>query len=137
MDDYPIYRYADCLLMLAEVKVLLGEDPAEEINKVRERAYGANYFKENKDKVAYPNDTDPAVYTNNRYVGSDTDALEAILKERLREFMFEGKRWYDLRLLGEPYLSKYSKANASRLLWPINEDVLTNNPLLKQTPGYE
>ncbi|WP_315287244.1 SusD family outer membrane lipoprotein NanU [Tannerella forsythia] len=137
LDDYPIYRYADCLLMLAEVKVLLGEDPAEEINKVRERAYGANYFKENKDKIAYPNDTDPTVYTNNRYVGSDADALEAILKERLREFMFEGKRWYDLRLLGEPYLSKYSKANASRLLWPINEDALTNNPLLKQTPGYE
>lgn len=136
LDDYPIYRYADCLLMLAEVKVLLGEQPTEEINKVRERAYGSEYFKANKDKVAYPNDTDPAIYANNKYVGSDADPLEAVLKERIREFMFEGKRWYDLRLMGEPYISKYSKADASRLLWPINEDALTNNSKLKQTPGY-
>ncbi len=136
LDDFPIYRYADCLLMLAEVKVLLGEDPAEEINKVRERAYGTEYFNANKEKIAYPNDTDPAIYVNNKYVGSDADALEAVLKERLREFLFEGKRWYDLRLLGDPYISKYSKADASRLLWPINEDALTNNRLLKQTPGY-
>ena len=32
-DDYPIYRYSDLLLMLAEAKVLLGEDPATEINR--------------------------------------------------------------------------------------------------------
>ena len=40
LDDYPIYRYADCLLLLAEAKALLGEDIAAEINAVRERAYG-------------------------------------------------------------------------------------------------
>ena len=32
-------------------------------------------------------------------MSGDEDPLEAILKERMREFMFEGKRWYDLRLL--------------------------------------
>lgn len=136
LDDYPIYRYADCLLLLATVKALLGEDIANEINQIRERAYGFEYFNANRDKLAYPNDTDAAIYNNNPYVGSDTDPMEAILKERLREFMFEGKRWYDLRLLGNPYIFKYSKAEASRLLWPINETALTNNPQLVQTPGY-
>lgn len=135
-DDYPIYRYADCLLLLATAKALLGEDISAEINQIRERAYGAEHFNANKDKLAYPNDTDSAIYANNVYVGSDADPMEAILKERLREFMFEGKRWYDLRLLGEPYIFKYSKADASRLLWPINEGALTNNPKLTQTPGY-
>ena len=59
------------------------------------------------------------------------------LKERMREFMFEGKRWYDLRLLGADYVTKRTSAVATRLLWPINESVLTDNPALKQTPGYQ
>lgn len=137
LDDYPIYRYADCLLLLATAKALLSEDISSEINQIRERAYGSEYFQANRDKLAYPNDTDAAIYSNNKYVGSDADPFEAILKERLREFMFEGKRWYDLRLLGEPYIYKYSKAQSKRLLWPINEGALTNNRDLVQTPGYE
>lgn len=136
LDDFPVYRYADCLLLLATAKAFLGEDISTEINQIRERAYGAEIFNANRDKLAYPNDTDSSLYADNIYVGSDADPFEAILKERLREFMFEGKRWYDLRLLGEPYIFKYSKADASRLLWPINEGALTNNPELTQTPGY-
>jgi len=54
----------------------------------------------------------------------------------MREFFFEGKRWYDLRLMGADYVTKYSSASAERLLWPINESTLTNNPALEQTPGY-
>lgn len=59
------------------------------------------------------------------------------MKERLREFMFEGKRWYDIRLLGWDYVHQYSSAEQSRLLWPIDAGTLTNNSALKQTPGYE
>lgn len=134
LNDQPIYRYADCLLMLATAKAFLGEDPSEEINQVRRRAYGAEYFDANRATVAYPNDTD--YDANHRYMGSDADPLEAILKERMREFLFEGKRWYDLRLFGAPYIFKYTTAQESRLLWPINEGALTNNPKLTQTPGY-
>lgn len=136
-DDYPIYRYADCLLLLATAKALLNEDIASEINQIRERAYGSEYFQANHDRLAYPNDTDATIYADNEYVGSDADPFEAILKERLREFMFEGKRWYDLRLMGDPYIYKYSKAQSTRLLWPINETAITNNRELVQTPGYE
>ena len=89
LDDFPIYRYADCLLQLAMAKVLLGEDPTEEINAVRERAYGSKYFNEHKAEIAYPNDNDPEFYTDNKWMKPDNaGALEAILKERLREFMF-------------------------------------------------
>ena len=53
LNDYPIYRYADCLLLLAEAKALLGEDPTAEINQVRERAYGKEFFETNKATLAY------------------------------------------------------------------------------------
>lgn len=48
LNDYPIYRYADCLLLLAEAKALLGENPTAEINQVRERAYGKEFFETTK-----------------------------------------------------------------------------------------
>ncbi|WP_347288134.1 SusD family outer membrane lipoprotein NanU [Parabacteroides distasonis] len=135
-DDYPIYRYADCLLLLAQAKAFLGEDISSEINAIRERAYGSEYFNAHKSELAYPNDKG-AFYTDNKYMaGDDKGAIETVLKERLREFVFEGKRWYDLRCAGTDYVLKYTRAQKERLLWPINESVLTNNTALKQTPGY-
>jgi len=123
-NDYPIYRYADLLLLLAEAKVALGQDPSSEINLVRSRAYGANY---DVAVQGYPNQA------------VDADAKEAILRERLLEFVFEGKRWYDLRRMGDAYVYEYSNitsADAYKLLWPIDRNTLTNNRLLVQTPGY-
>lgn len=137
LDDYPIYRYADCLLLLATAKAFLGEDISAEINEVRERAYGTSYFNAHRNEVAYPNDKDAAFYTNNRFVGSDDNPIEAILKERMREFLFEGKRWYDIRLMGDDYATKYSNASVDRLLWPIDENTLGENNALNQTPGYK
>lgn len=136
LDDYPIYRYADCLLALATAKAFLGEDITQEINEVRERAYGTTYFNEHRNEIAYPNDKDATFYANNRFVGSDDNPIEAILKERMREFLFEGKRWYDIRLMGDEYATKYSNANSERLLWPIDENTLGENSALNQTPGY-
>lgn len=120
-DDYPIYRYSDLLLMLAEAKVKLGEDPATEINQVRQRAFGDDYA---SSTVGYPNQS------------IDKTPNDAILQERLFEFMLEGKRWYDLRRLGDSYVLNRTPATASRLLWPINTGAITNNPSLEQTSGY-
>lgn len=120
-DDYPIYRYSDLLLMLAEAKVLLGEDPATEINRVRRRAFGDAY---DASTVGFPNQE------------VDKRPADAVLQERLFEFMLEGKRWYDLRRFGDSYVLDYTPAEPARLLWPINQGALTNNPLLKQTVGY-
>lgn len=137
LDDYPVYRYADCLLLLAQAKAFLGEDPVEEINAVRKRAYGEDYFNAHPE-VQYPNDNDAALYADNKSVKPDNaGAMEAVLKERMREFMVEGKRWYDLRLAGDEYVLEHTTAEATRLLWPIDKNTLTNNSALKQTPGYE
>lgn len=123
-NDFPIYRYADLLLLLAEAKVILGEDPSTEINLVRARAYGANY---DANVQGYPNMT------------IDADPNEAILEERYKEFIFEGKRWYDLRRFGDQYVYEHttvSPTDAFRLLWPINRGALTDNSALVQNPGY-
>ena len=125
-NDFPIYRYADLLLMLAEAKVILGESPATEINLVRQRAYGANY---SAATIGYPNQA------------IDADPKEAILQERFFEFVFEGKRWYDLRRMDPAgsYVFKYTSVPSSqayKLFWPIDRSTLTNNRALEQTPGY-
>lgn len=123
-NDYPIYRYADLLLLLAEAKVLLDEDPGNEINQIRQRAYGSNY---EPAIHAYPNQA------------IDANPSEAILQERLFEFIGEGKRWYDLRRFGDAYVYEHTSltaAEAYKLLWPIDRNTLTNNRSLTQTEGY-
>lgn len=122
-DDYPIYRYADVLLLKAEAKALTGGDPTEEINAIRQRAYADAY---DVQTMGYPN-----------MAGDDEGIEEVLLREHFREFMFEGKRWYDLRRFGQDYVMKYSSLrNAEHLLWPIDTDTMTDNPALTQTPGY-
>lgn len=123
-NDFPIYRYAGLLLLKAEAKVLLGQDPAEEINQVRKRAYGSRY---DQGIQGFPHQ--PA----------DQNATEAVLQERYLEFIFEGKRWDDLRRMGDQYVYKYTSVEPAKsymLLWPIDRNTLTNNPALQQNPGY-
>ncbi len=121
-NDYPIYRYADVLLLLAEAKAKLGEDPSAEINAIRLRAYGAGYTP---------------------YVNSDvTTNMNAILEEYLREFIVEGKRWWALRRAGDSYVyanlnpTYFSATSTAKLLLPLSVSMLTADPLLTQTPGY-
>ncbi|GAB3750867.1 RagB/SusD family nutrient uptake outer membrane protein [Spirosoma pomorum] len=120
--DFPIYRYADVLLLLAEAKTKSGADPSAEINAIRARAYGSGY----------------TAYTN----GSQTANMNAILAEYLREFIGEGKRWWALRRAGNEYVfstinSAYlPSSQAYKLLLPISVAMLNADPKLKQTPGY-
>ncbi|MCK0123830.1 RagB/SusD family nutrient uptake outer membrane protein [Gelidibacter sp. F2691] len=123
-NDVPLYRYADVVLMLAEVKNLLGEDPSEEINQIRARAYGSNY--------------NPLIhgYVN----GSQAENTNAILDERYKEFIGEGKRWWDLRRAGNSYVINnidfLNPGDEYKLELPITEDMIGRNPLLTQTAGY-
>lgn len=121
-NDYPVYRYADVLLLLAEAKAKLGEDPSAEINAIRQRAYGANY----------------TPYVN----GGLTANMNAILDEYLKEFIAEGKRWWALRRAGDSYVYAavnpiyFSPSSTARFLLPISLTMLNNDPLLVQTAGY-
>lgn len=123
-NDYPIYRYADLLLLAAEAKVLLSQNPATEINLVRARGYGSNYVAAT---LGFPNQP------------IDADPKNALLRERLFEFVFEGKRWLDLRRFGDSYVfanTTVLPGEAYKVLWPIDRTSLTNNRALTQTPGY-
>ncbi len=121
-NDYPIYRYADVLLLLAEAKVKLGESPSAEIAQIRTRAYGASA---------------PA-FTN----GDITSNMNAILEEYLREFIGEGKRWWALRRAGDVFVysniknTYLSPTSTAKMLLPISTSMLNNDPLLVQTTGY-
>lgn len=132
----PVYRYADVLLMLAEVENMKGGNPAQYINQIRQRAYGSDW---NAATDSYVN----ADFKSNEY---------AILAERDFEFVYEGKRWNDICRMkdavnGQPLAfdnaSAYSATSvlktteAYKVLWPIDKGTLNADPLLKQTPGYK
>ncbi len=129
-DDWPVYREADRLLMLAEIVNAEGGNPSSYIKQIRDRAF-------------YP-DADPTPFVNST---KDKNEL-AIFTERNKEFVHEGKAWYDLRRMkygsdflvfkspnhGYGVLDKATKAYM--ILWPIEKAIWTNDPLVDQTPGY-
>ncbi|MEX0884689.1 MAG: RagB/SusD family nutrient uptake outer membrane protein, partial [Cyclobacteriaceae bacterium] len=116
-------RYAELLLLIAEAKNALGQDPSSEINMVRERAYGDDF---------------PAFEFIN---GSQSENDEAILQERLFELAFEGKRWWDLIRFDQAFdkvPSLQDKAGQNFLkVWPITLETLSLNSKITQNPGYE
>jgi hypothetical protein len=120
--DFPIYRYAEVLLMLAEAKAKLGEDPSADINLVRQRAYGSGY----------------TPYTD----GTLAQDMTAILEENLKEFIGEGKRWFTLRRAGNSYVYQYvnpvylDPTKPHLLLLPISIGMTNLDPKLEQTTGY-
>lgn len=125
-NNVPIYRYADVLLLLAEAKNNLTEDPSVEINMVRQRAYGDNY-----------------VVGTHAYVNASQAAnAKAILDERYKEFIGEGKRWWDLLRAGENFVydevaSMTGKEAVKKNIYlPITSEMIADDDTLKQTEGY-
>jgi len=142
-DDWPIFRYADVLLMLAEAineqQYQTGE-PFDLLNKVRNRA-GLNSLT-------------PASVPN-QIIFRDT-----LLHERRVELAFENHRWFDLLRTGKaikvmtaygkvemahpttpvrpqvPYDDRSYKIDTHSLLYPIPVDELNKDPNLVQNVGY-
>lgn len=128
-DDWPVYREADRLLMLAEIENAEGGDPSSYVQQIRDRAFA---------------NADPTPF-----VSGTQDANElAIFAERSKEFVYEGKRWYDIRRMkygGEPLVFISAShpygvldkgTQGYKILWPIEAAIWTNDPLVDQTPGY-
>lgn len=94
--DFIVMRYADVLLMAAE----LGSPNAQEyLNKVRQRAY-----------TSQEEDGSLTVSSNYREV---TATKENIMNERMLEFAFEGQRYWDLLRQGVEYAANQIATNTS------------------------
>ncbi len=133
-NDLPVYRYAEILLIYAEASCKDGGGPTadgmEALNKVHRRAYGQ--------VVDSPSSFD---FNIEDY---DLDSfVDLVLQERAYEFIFEGKRWYDLKRTGkaaEIILDVKGITIADKhYLWPIPVSELDFNNAMgqeDQNPGY-
>nr|WP_295924900.1 RagB/SusD family nutrient uptake outer membrane protein [uncultured Dyadobacter sp.] len=132
--DFPIYRYADALLIYAEAASQAEQGPTaqalERLNMVRRRAYGYT-----------PGAPSPIDFTMEGQ--TMTSFRELVLKERAYEFFVEGKRWWDLVRTGTAkQVIKAAKGidiPNSIFLMPIPKQEIDNNPDIAptdQNPGY-
>ncbi|MEX0986405.1 MAG: RagB/SusD family nutrient uptake outer membrane protein [Bacteroidales bacterium] len=127
--DFPVFRYADALLMRAEALHNLNRDveAVADINKIRERAFGDD--------------------SKNITAGDVTDEL--LLNERAKEFYYEAQRRTDLIRFGQFTDGDYTwqwkggtfegASTSSHLnLFPIPGDELSANPNYnnQNNPGY-
>jgi hypothetical protein len=122
--DFVVLRYADVLLMLAEVQNELGNSSgaATTLNLIRTRA-----------GLAATTAT------------TQSDLRAAIDLERRFELVGEGHRWFDLLRSGNAVsvMNDWFKANniqttitANNLLMPIPQSQINTDPSIKQNPGY-
>lgn len=124
-DDKIIMRYGDVVLMIAEAKNALGQDPTAEMNLIRERAYGTNYSSH--------------VFVS----GTQEENDAAILQERLFETAFEGTYWWDLLRFNKAFklvpslVAKDSPQYAYMELWPIVLSTLSLETKVQQNPGWD
>ncbi|SDB58847.1 Starch-binding associating with outer membrane [Flavobacteriaceae bacterium MAR_2010_188] len=122
-NDVIVYRWAEMLLFRAEANAALGNisQAVDDLNKIKERA-GIPLYNGPLEQTAVE--------------------LE-ILDERGRELFLELKRYWDLvRFHNGGTINIYNEVpNLSGvnipLIWPVNNNIISENPLIEQTDGYE
>lgn len=148
-NDYPMFRYADILMMKAESLLRMGKanEAAVLVTEVRTRA-----FKNNTSKIVVTGqqleegssynyglqNKDGSVTGNN---GGANIKYGRFLDELGWEFTAEARRRQDIIRFGvfqtKSWFNHSPHANASsRTLFPIPEDELNKNANLKQNLGY-
>jgi hypothetical protein len=129
VQNYPLIRYADVLLIFAEAENMVNNGPdqaaVDAINQTIDRAN--NYV----DNPAYARLTTSM---------SRDDFDEAVIQERNLELCFEYDRWFDLirkRILCEKTNPIYvQNCDDCDYLFPLPLSDLRLNPLLTQNPCY-
>lgn len=149
-NDYPMFRYADILMMKAEALLRTGREneAALLVSEVRERAFksapdkapvtGAELLKGSTYNYGWQ-EKDGTVNGNN---GGADIKFGRFLDELGWEFAGEARRRQDIIRFGvfqtKPWFNHRPHARAqSRTLFPIPNDEINKNPKLDQNPGYE
>lgn len=98
-----------------------GPAPLVHLNKIAKRAYGVDDY----------------------YAGLTSDQVDdAILDQRILEFVLEGKSWFDIRRFGKAFemvptlAGRQGENNGNILLFPVAQDVINRNRNVVQTEGY-
>ncbi len=125
-NDFPVIRYSDVLLTMAEAKAHTGDFAAANIflNQVRTRA-GLSAVN----------------------ISSAENFLNEIMDQRRKEFIGEGHRWFDLVRTGKlnalvqaakasEYPAGLPQLNENYYQFPIPQTERDVNPNLPQNPGY-
>ncbi|HMR19264.1 MAG TPA: RagB/SusD family nutrient uptake outer membrane protein, partial [Sphingobacterium sp.] len=79
---------------------------------------------------------------DNYYGGltSEDEVKDAIVAERKKEFVAEGRLWWDFIRLGvifdECVWLQGRENDRNVLLWPVHNSSINSNPNIKQTEGY-
>jgi hypothetical protein len=143
--NWIVYRLSDIMLMKAEALVQLNRSQTDLQDALD--IVNTTYLRSN-----YKDGTNALRIENYQ----SKEALEKlVLRERQRELLFEGKRWFDLmrrarrvgsvapllefvsQKLGEGSTQVNSSSIMDALYLPVNQGELDANPELKQNPYYE
>ena len=116
--DFPVFRYADILMMKAEAILrgagaTNGDTPLSLVNQIRQRAKAPLF--------------------------TETPTLDELLDERAREFIWEAWRRNDLIRYDKyknTWLFKDAESAKYRELFPVPATQINLNPKLVQNPGY-
>lgn len=132
-NDLPIIRYTEIKLIFAEAESQLNNGPTSEayeaINMVRRRAFGMDY-----------NQT--SAEADLKLGLSAQEFRDEVMLERAKEFIMEGKRWYDMLRTGtamELIQALGYNIQERHLLWPIPAEEIDNNDGMTQAdqnPGW-
>jgi starch-binding outer membrane protein, SusD/RagB family len=139
--NWVIYRLSDLMLMKAEALVQLdGNDNLKNAMTLVNTTYLRSNPTQDSLKISE--------------YQSKSVMEELVLRERQRELLFEGKRWYDLvraarrnvstKIVNDFVTHKATEGSTAlnipemnALYMPISKSELTSNPKLKQNPYYD
>lgn len=120
-----VWRLADIMLLRAECRARLGAgNAADDLNEIRRRAYG-NY--------------------SHNYTAAEGDLRYTIFKEREKELLFEGHRFYDVmrngywktELTGAFASMSEAEFKQGAQYYPVHSNAFAKNDLMRQNEYWQ
>ena len=147
--NWVFYRVSDMMLIKAEALIYqMSDDGSEHDEELRREAFDLINAVEARSSLNAESSLQYADYT------TKASLVDLVYEERRREFLFEGKRWFDLvrrtrrdgnntEYLISQVRGKYTTAttankfgNYNAVYLPYNYDEVTVNDNLQQNPAY-